>query len=342
MLRSHKKIKINTPGSIRYRENTRQYLLKTALIAFCFLSACGLLVYAGALMSAVPVSPSGTIVVEHSPAVTSSQPSTSLPTFTPLPTPSPTLRPTPEPTPKPTPKPTPIPVPTPTFNRLPNVTTQTKMVYLTFDDGPSDYTEAILNTLKEKNVKATFFTIGNRFRRYPAYIKRIEAEGHALGCHTYSHMTRTGNAYYSYIYASPSALADEMHLWETEVEKMLGHSLSYKLFRFPEGSSGSGVQKNYNAFMVKVHDLGYRAYDWNVVTDDTRVKTPTVEYLKEHFTNSLAFYEKSSSKYPCIVLMHDAPNKQATAETLAWVIDTLSQKGYQFGTLDQLDGEYLH
>ena len=66
---------------------------------------------------------------------------------------------------------------------------ETKKVGLTFDDGPDpDYTEELLDGLKERNVKATFFLLGKQAEQYPEMVKRIHEEGHLIGNHSYSHV----------------------------------------------------------------------------------------------------------------------------------------------------------
>ena len=79
----------------------------------------------------------------------------------------------------------------------------TKRVFLTFDDGPSQsVTIPILDTLKNENVKATFFVLGSRVELYPEIVKREYDEGHFIASHGYSHV-------YSQIYASPQSVLDE-------------------------------------------------------------------------------------------------------------------------------------
>lgn len=62
-----------------------------------------------------------------------------------------------------------------------------KIIYLTFDDGPSVMTDKVLDVLKENDVKATFFIIGNKIKGQEAVVKRIYTEGHSIGLHTYTH-----------------------------------------------------------------------------------------------------------------------------------------------------------
>jgi len=66
--------------------------------------------------------------------------------------------------------------------------TSEKIVYLTFHDGPSEYTSKILDILKDKNIKANFFLIGKNVKKFPRIAKRIVDNGHVIGNHTYSHL----------------------------------------------------------------------------------------------------------------------------------------------------------
>src|SRR3954464_6968769 len=69
--------------------------------------------------------------------------------------------------------------------------TQTKNIYLTFDDGPDPVgTPAVLDVLKAKNAKSTFFLIAEKARAYPAVVERIQREGHAIGNHSLDHLYR--------------------------------------------------------------------------------------------------------------------------------------------------------
>lgn len=91
-----------------------------------------------------------------------------------------------------------------------------KIIYLTFDDGPSSIvTNNILNILKDQKVKATFFVIGNRIKGSETIIRKIYEEGHSIGLHTYSHK-------YKQIYASEDAFISEMMKTSVEIHKVIG------------------------------------------------------------------------------------------------------------------------
>ena len=113
-----------------------------------------------------------------------------------------------------------------------------KRVFLTFDDGPSaEVTPHILDILKEYNIKATFFVVGNRVNVYSDIVKRAYDEGHYIGNHGYSHK-------YSNIYKSVDSVIDEYNKTEEIIRKALGNpNYSSHLFRFPGGSHGGPYEK---------------------------------------------------------------------------------------------------
>lgn len=135
-----------------------------------------------------------------------------------------------------------------------------RTMYLTFDDGPSaECTEKVLDVLKEKNVKATFFLIGEYVEKYPEIARRIAAEGHTIGIHCYCHD-------YEVLYESKeSFLADFQKAYEVIYETT---GVETKLFRFPGGSVNSfneGVRKDIIEEMTK---QGFVYFDWNASLED--------------------------------------------------------------------------
>ncbi len=103
-----------------------------------------------------------------------------------------------------------------------------KIAYLTFDDGPNKYTTQILNILKEKNGKATFFVIGGKVPHYKKTMQRLIKEGHYIGLHSMSHDVKrlyTGD---------PSALITEMEQTQNIVQQVT--KLNTHLVRVPYGS----------------------------------------------------------------------------------------------------------
>ena len=94
---------------------------------------------------------------------------------------------------------------------------ETKQAFLTFDDGPSSVTPRILDTLKQENIKATFFVLGSNVSKKPDLVKRMYDEGHFIANHGYSHV-------YSKIYSSPQAVLDEYNACNEEIRKAIGEN----------------------------------------------------------------------------------------------------------------------
>ena len=200
---------------------------------------------------------------------------------------------------------------------------QGKRVFLTFDDGPSkSVTPHILDILKFHNIKATFFVLGSRVKLNPDLVKREYDEGHYIANHGYSHK-------YSSIYAKPENVIEEYNKTEAEIRKALNNSnYSSHLFRFPGGSVGgeySKIKKNAKK-QLKEQQIAY--LDWNALTSDAAGAN-----TKEKILNNM---KKTVKNYKNVVLlMHDAPDKKLTYETLEDVITYLIEKGYSFKNFNQ-------
>ena len=195
---------------------------------------------------------------------------------------------------------------------------ETKRVFLTFDDGPSKtVTPLILDTLKQENVKATFFLLGSRVELNPEIVKREFDEGHYLASHGYSHV-------YSQIYASPQNTLDEYNKCITAIRNAIGEQeYNPHLFRFPGGYAGgkyANVKKE-AAQLLDQNDILH--VDWNALTSDAAGAKTTDEFIAE--------LEKTVPKHnSVVVLMHDAGNKQATAEALPTIIQYFRDRGFEF------------
>lgn len=104
---------------------------------------------------------------------------------------------------------------------------ETKRVFLTFDDGPSTVTPIILQTLNEKGVKATFFMLGTNVEKMPDMVKQVYEQGHYIANHGYSHV-------YSSIYESAQSVLNEYDKTNETIKKALGEpEFNSHLFRFP-------------------------------------------------------------------------------------------------------------
>lgn len=145
-----------------------------------------------------------------------------------------------------------------------------KTMYLTFDDGPSEEnTIRVLDILKERNIKATFFLIGENVEKYPEIAQRIVAEGHTIGIHCNSHD-------YEVIYASADSFIEDFEKAQRTVYEVTG--VDTKLFRFPGGSINVYNDAVRDEIIEKMTEKGYIFYDWNASLDDA-VNETTPEKL---------------------------------------------------------------
>lgn len=189
-------------------------------------------------------------------------------------------------------------------------------VYLTFDDGPSKYTPQVLDILRDEDVLATFFELGNQIKEYPQYTKRVLEEGHALGNHTYNHV-------YNEVYSkSFEGFWDQI----TKTEEIINQTVGVKprLIRAPGGTS-----TNFDAFYYYYLDLaGYRVVDWNVDSSDaSRVGVPASEIVQA--------VKKTPLRQEMVVLMHDGTGHQETVKALPQIIHYFKEKGYRFALLTE-------
>lgn len=189
-----------------------------------------------------------------------------------------------------------------------------KVVYLTFDDGPSDrVTPKILDILKEEDVKATFFVIGCNAEIRPYLLKRQVEEGHAIGVHSYSHI-------YKEIYASPEKLLDDIDKCNDVIEAATGFRSN--IYRFPGGS-----HKLDKSLIDAVVGQGFKFYDWNVSTRDAELFQPSADDL---FRSTVA---ASKDKSEIILLGHDSTDRLTTVYALKSIIKFYKDRDYTFATL---------
>lgn len=180
-----------------------------------------------------------------------------------------------------------------------------KRIALTFDDGPHPcYTEQLLDGLKERDVKVTFFVTGEHADMYPELICRMKEEGHLIGNHTYTHIQLT----------KKNRVEFKKQLLETNrvIQELTGEEVQF--VRPPYGSWDKAFEKELNMIPVlwNVDPLDWRCCDAKIVKD--RI----LEKVKEND----------------IILLHDSYASTVTA-TLE-IIDLLKEKGYRFVTVDEL------
>lgn len=207
---------------------------------------------------------------------------------------------------------------------------QNKVVYLTFDDGPSKNTLNILNILDRYNIKATFFVNGSTSQLGINAYKAITDRGHAIGNHTYSHN-------YSKIYKSVEDFAEDFNKLQTLLHSSVG--VKPKIVRLPGGSNNSISCKYGGAtLMMEISKYllnnGYTYFDWNIDSTDASVKLQS----KAKIINSVL--NKSKNKSSLIILLHDNSVKTTTVEALPEIIEGLINQGFEFRSLSP--NEYIN
>lgn len=146
-----------------------------------------------------------------------------------------------------------------------------KTMYLTFDDGPSEEsTSAVLDILKERNIKATFFVVGENVRKHPDVAKRIAAEGHTIGIHCDSHD-------YGQLYQNVDSYLEDFQRAYDTVYEVTG--VRARLFRFPGGSVNAYDKKICGDIIEAMTEKGFIYYDWNASLEDAVGKSEPEELV---------------------------------------------------------------
>ncbi len=200
-----------------------------------------------------------------------------------------------------------------------------KIAYLTFDDGPSDVTPGVLDTLKKEGVKATFFVNGRTWEK--DLYKRIVQEGHVLGNHTYSHDYRA-------IYSSVNAFVTDVEKLDQYLET-LGLKPA-KIYRFPGGATNNfalraGGTVQTARISQSLAERKYTFYEWNVIGEESESSEKLV--TKDQITKEVL--DESRGKKIALILLHDGPGRYATAQALPGIIKGLRAQGFSFSALPQ-------
>lgn len=193
-----------------------------------------------------------------------------------------------------------------------------KTVYLTFDDGPGEYTERLLDILKKYDVKATFFVTGYN-DKFNHLLTREQQEGHTVGLHSYSHN-------YVKIYASVDAYMEDLIKISDKVKNYTG--VESRIIRFPGGSSNT-ISRRYRVGIMstltkKVEELGFRYFDWTIMSGDAG-NTKDTNQIVRNVTKALK--EDGLN----VVLMHDI--KPYSVNAVERIIQYGLANGYTFAPL---------
>ena len=204
-----------------------------------------------------------------------------------------------------------------------------KVVYLTFDDGPSTTnTPAVLDVLNQYNVKGTFFVLGNSLEgneEAQSVLKDIAKEGHAIANHTYGHN-------YSYLYPNRVMNVDNI---VSDIEKnnnlmkeILGKDFSTRVIRFP---GGYWSWEGRTAMKDKMIETGYCNIDWNALNKDAEGNAKNADQLLQSTKETVEALGPNADSV--VLLMHDTYGKEETVKALPQIIEYLQSNGYEFRTI---------
>jgi len=198
------------------------------------------------------------------------------------------------------------------------VNSASKLVALTFDDGPSPlWTPKILDELKAAGIKATFFMLGEHVARYPDVARRVVEEGHEIGNHTYDH--------HVLLYYTSKELEDELNYADRTLQSVTGVTTRY--FRPPKAWLTADEK-------IKVREMGYKVILWSLNSKDW-----------------VTFHDKQIVSYILrriqpgdIILFHDSGgaftteggDRSQTVKAIKRLATKLREKGYEFVTITQL------
>ncbi|MFB3881223.1 MAG: polysaccharide deacetylase family protein [Armatimonadota bacterium] len=195
------------------------------------------------------------------------------------------------------------------------VATQEKAVALTLDDGPDPtYTPLVLDLARERRIALTFFVTGEHVRRYPRLVRRIHAEGHAIGNHTWSHEPMLG--------MSEAEDLAQMQACAVEIKEVCGDQP--RLFRPPKGKLDENVVR-------AAASLGYTVVLWSIAVESHDASTP--QQMAERVVKKV--------QPGSIILAHDGRryervSRDKTMAALPLLVEALQEQGYRFVTVPEL------
>lgn len=204
-----------------------------------------------------------------------------------------------------------------------------KVVYLTFDDGPSTTnTPEVLNILEKYNIKGTFFVLGKSIEKdenSKKILKDIVEKGHAIGNHTYSHN-------YQYLYPNRIINVDN---FMKDIEKnnellksVLGKDFFTRVIRFPGGYwSWNGREEVKERLISK----GYLNIDWNALNGDSDGSNKNYDQLLKETQKTVEDLGPNTDNI--VLLMHDTYGKEETVKSLPHIIEYFQGEGFEFKSM---------
>ena len=200
-----------------------------------------------------------------------------------------------------------------------------KWVCLTFDDGPSRTTPAVLAALDAAGVHGTFFVVATGYNeKYLPLLTQAAAAGHQIALHSASHE-------YSDIYRSSEAYWADIALLKERIAPYVDAE-SIRYLRFPGGSTNT-VSRRYGGrelmkqLKSEVEQKGWQWVDWNVCAEDAVGGHPSADTIYRNVVH------ETGEQTHCVVLMHDSSSTRTTAEALPDIIQWYADNGYTFLTV---------
>ena len=200
-----------------------------------------------------------------------------------------------------------------------------KWVCLTFDDGPSRTTPAVLTALDAAGVHGTFFVVATGYNeKYLPLLTQAAAAGHQIALHSASHE-------YSDIYGSSEAYWADIALLKERIAPYVDAE-SIRYLRFPGGSTNTVSRRYGGSELMKqlkseVEQKGWQWVDWNVCAEDAVGGHPSADTIYRNVVR------ETGQQTNCIVLMHDSASTRTTAEALPDIIQWYADNGYTFLTV---------
>lgn len=190
---------------------------------------------------------------------------------------------------------------------------KSKIVYVTFDDGPTKYTGKILDILNKYDSKATFFMLSERIKSNETVVRQIVNNGNSVGLHGVSHDVKK-------IYRTPDTVVSEMNTCNESLEKVVG--IRSNLVRVPYGSFPY-MKKNYRQ---AVNTAGYKMWDWNVDSKDSLAKYVAPKDILQNVKRQVRMQEVP------VILLHE---RKTTVEALPNILKYLEENGYVTVPIDK-------
>ena len=204
-----------------------------------------------------------------------------------------------------------------------NHKTNKKVVYLTFDDGPTNNMSKILDILDKYDAKATFFFVASKLSTYKKQTSSAVDRGHSIGSHSFSHIPNE-------VYSSIDSFKEDLSLWQVAFNKELG--FIPKLYRFPYGSNNKYIYTKTDRYCISrlaikvLREIGIMHVDWNVSSGDG-TKRAGADEIYENVTKGM-----DSQKIP-IVLLHEW--NENTLLALDRILEYGKKQGYRFEVLNE-------